>query len=241
MGRRRHLLADQALWIRLPGYQTISRQPLTDFWAADLNPEDFCGLAKSYAAQCYFLRLCKSHIVRQTPKSLLHNFTASQLQSTSLDCKVCGVFNDSEHAQLPSAFEAAAYRAVFGLPAQCGITVNQVLIDHRLLKVDSPVDIYLCCIKLCIMVDGQGHFRDHMETTAAKQAKIDLNFNKQALKHGHKVLRLHHQDVGLYPQIVRLVVSRYKNAVCRSGRKPIEFSKSYDRSVRKYWGLPLLN
>ena len=101
----------------------------------------------------------------------------------------------------------------------------------------SSIDIYLAALKLCIMVDGEGHFRDHRESTLYKQHSVDDRFNKNALKKGVKVLRLHFKDVGIYQQIICIAVQRCRRGIY--GR--IDFSKSYNPEVRTLWRLPTLD
>lgn len=90
--------------------------------------------------------------------------------------------------------------------------------------------------KLCIMVDGEGHFRDTREIAEDRQKATDDNFNMDAIGKGLRVLRLHYLDKGIYNTIVQFAVSR----CCQGIFGYIDFSKSYGPAVREAWGLPPL-
>ena len=234
MGRSRRLLKHIKLDVRQPARQRCNKA-ISSFWAADLNERSIDSVCASTEEQCYFIRLCGEHTTKQTPKSLLQNFTARH--GTSLDCKICRVYNREKCAAKPSSFESVAYSAVSSLPGHLQVSQQLILVDHRVLGGDcSAVDIYLTSFDLCIMIDGEGHFRQHRETTSYKQNDIDSHFNTEALRLGHKVLRLHYGDVSLYHDIVRIAVDRCSRNVYGT----IDFSKSYGDDVRKIWGLALL-
>lgn len=97
----------------------------------------------------------------------------------------------------------------------------------------SSIDIYFAALKLCIMIDGEGHFRDHRASTVDQQQSIDHRFNKNALKKGARVLRLHYKDKGIYRQIISVAVHR----CCKGTFGRIDFSKSYDAEIRIFWSL----
>ena len=215
-----------------PSGESRSDKAFASFWAADLNDISIDNVYASTTEQCYFRNLCGKHYSKQSPKSLHHNFV--KRNGTSLDCKACKVYNWESHSSKPSQYESAAYSAVFHLPADLQVPEHQVLIDHKLLGKDfSAVDIFLPCHNLCIMVDGEGHFTKHHGLTAQKQETIDYKFNTEAIKNGHRVLRLHYDDAGLYAAIVKVAVRRCKSNIFGS----IDFSKSYGQLIRKAWGL----
>ncbi len=231
MGRHGKHLRYTLVSVRPPGGQTCQKT-LASFWASELNQLSLDSVYASTAEQCFFKNLCGRHYSKQSPKSLLHNF--QRRGGTSLDCKACQVYNQDRHSVRPSQYESAAYAAVFTVLDQVQTESQPLLIDHKLLKADySAVDIYLPSIDLCIMVDGEGHFSKHHGISAQKQEEIDLKFNSEALRCGHKVLRLHYEDAGIYAEIVRVAVGR-----CRSGVfGRIDFSKSYGSLIRQAWGL----
>ena len=123
-----------------------------------------------------------------------------------------------------------------------GICFSDMLVDHRIVGLKaspSPVDIYLPAIDLCIMVDGEGHFRDSRRAAQEPQecqSEIDNRFNKEAVQKGHKVLRLHYEDHLLYTQIIQVAVRRCRDGIYGS----IDFSRAYGADVRTEWNLRLL-
>ena len=109
-----------------------------------------------------------------------------------------------------------------------------MLVDHRLLGMSgSSVDMYVPRFKLCIMIDGEAHFRDSRDMTAEDQGSIDDRFNRDAVQKGYRVLRLHHEDAALYKIIIRIAVQRCMSGVYGS----LDFSKAYGNTVREQWGL----
>lgn len=125
-----------------------------------------------------------------------------------------------------------------GLPGYLGIEDADMLIDHKLPgTTGSTVDIYLPAVRLCIMVDGEGHFKQHRDISGRTQEVIDDRFNHEAIAKGYRVFRLHYLDQGIYPLIVKTAVHR-----CRQNlMKHIDFSKSYGFEVRQLWDLQPLN
>lgn len=106
----------------------------------------------------------------------------------------------------------------------------------------SSVDIYLPSYKLCIMVDGEHHFKRQRKDASKfilasrKQQETDIKFNHHALSKGFSVLRLHYLDSGIFQEIIFQVVLAHKNG--KSNK--IDFSKSFDQDSRKPYGLHLL-
>ena len=208
-------------------YSVVSVKPLkgkrvektlASFWAPDINHLSLDSVNASTTEQC--------------PKSLHYNFDSRG--GTSLDCKMCEVYNWRSKFVKPSQYESAAYKAISSLPAELQVAEQEILIDHKLLGGElSAVDIYLPSLNLCIMVDGEGHFSSHHCITAQRQEEIDHKFNTQAIRAGHKILRLHFEDAGLYTSIVRAAVDRCRKGIFGS----IDFSKSYGQINREAWGL----
>lgn len=238
MGRLAHCLADEKLEIMLPGQVAPSIKTVAEFWHPEQNAAELNKLHSSHPGQCYFLRLCRVHMAKMAPKSLIHNFKA--LKSSSLDCKPCKIFNlarSTEPPCPPSSYETAAYHAVSVLPEHFGIRPEDMLVDYKMPSLrGSSIDIFLPAVNLCIMIDGEGHFRDHRESTVLDQQAIDDRFNRNAIKKRTKVLRLHHKDSGIYNHIVKVAVQRCFQGIYGQ----IDFSKSYGADVRKAWKLPLL-
>lgn len=235
MGRERRLLREETILIKLPSEKRRKHHSVTHFWAHGRNTSDLASLKASHQSQCYFDKLCQRHTALIAPKSLLHNFT--KLQSTSLDCKPCQVYNSARNAVTPSQYEITAYHAVSCLPPEYGVAEEDMLVDHRLLGMSgSSVDIYVPRFRLCIMIDGEAHFRDSRDTLAEDQGSIDDRFNRDAVQKGYRVLRLHHEDAALYKVIIRIAVQRCLSGVYGS----LDFSKAYGNAVREQWGLPPL-
>lgn len=231
MGRNSKHLRYSVVSVKPIGEERCEKA-LASFWAPELNQLSLDSVHASTTEQCFFTKLCGRHCSKQSPKSLHHNF--ERRAGTSLDCKVCQVYNWDSHCVAPSQYESAAYSAVFNLPAELQVPEQTVLIDHKLLGGRfSPVDIYLPCLDLCIMVDGEGHFSKHHSITAQNQEEIDNVFNLEAIRCGFKVLRLHYEDAGLYAAIVKVAVSRCRKEIFGS----IDFSKSYGINIRSAWGL----
>ena len=231
MGRSSKHLRYSIISVRPLG-EGRSEKTLASFWAPEFNHLSLDSVNASTTEQCYFKKLCGRHYSKQSPKSLHHNF---QIRGgTSLDCKACQVYNWRSKSVRPSQYESVAYKAVFNLPDDLQVPEEEVLIDHKLLGGDfSAVDIYLPSLNLCIMVDGEGHFCKHHGITAQKQDEIDHKFNTEAINSGHKVLRLHYEDAGLYASIVRVAIERCMTNIFGS----IDFSKSYSYLIRDAWGL----
>ncbi len=234
MGRPTHLLKDEQINVMLSGHLAPSVTTVGDFWPSGLNNTRLDVLNSSFSEQCYFTKLCGIHLARLAPKSLIFNFRSRR--GSSLDCKPCKVFNlakDGGVACPPSSYETAAYFAVSLLPDELGISATDMLTDFRLSPNESSVDIYLPTIRLCIMVDGEGHFRDYRGSTVGQQQSIDDRFNKSAIKRGAKVLRLHYKDTAVYNKVIFIAVQRCSQGVYGK----IDFSKSYNPEIRKAWRL----
>lgn len=189
------------------------------YWHPAKNTHvDLQRVGTSEERQCYFFNKCKRHLTFQSPKSVLSNW------KTSLDCRVCGLFRGKTRE--PSHYEQVAYGV---MQNQLHLKDDEWLVDIRVLKgAYSSADVWIPKLRLMLMIDGEGHFGDmHADNVQVQQARDD-RFNVEALKQGHRVLRLHYLDVGLFREVIQAIVNL---CIVFPTSNFVEFSKHYKRSI----------
>lgn len=133
-----------------------------------------------------------------------------------------------------SRYEKTLYKAIDALPPDLSLDVCDWHTDVHVLPTAykvaySSVDVYVPKHRLCIMVDGEHHFRKHkrgnkkLTAESVAQQRIDHDFDVKALELGYRVLRLHYLDVKMFSTILF-----YNMRACRDGTtKWIDFSKHF--------------
>lgn len=223
--------------------------PFSHFYPQPYNSLPLQQIGRHCNQQCAIFRLCRKHTAWIQPKSVFDNFQKHAL-GTSLDCKVCKLFNDVHNAVKPSRYESRTYAALAKVSANnpdLTLQPHEWHTDAHVLpttyKVNhSSVDVYVPKHKLCIMVDGEHHFPNKRRRNVSKQVKaqqeIDHEFNRVALAEGFSVLRLHYGQLYCFEPPIFHVLLACKRGACRN---KIEFSKSFDNEYRNRYSDHLLS
>lgn len=196
-----------------------------EFWDAGRNPGvDSESAGVQDETQVYLWRMCKRHHMFQSFKSVIDNFKKGH--GTSMNCKVCWMFNDlidAFEAQEPSEYEETAHlfmSLAYGF---------DWIVDARVLKSGfGSVDIWVPALKLFFMIDGEGHFNVHHDRSVQVQEERDDAFNYEAIGKGFTVLRLHFKDHNLFQKKMKDMIAECER---HPQRKPsLNWSPSFCRA-----------
>lgn len=186
------------------------------FWDAEKNAGiDLNTVGVQDKRQVYLYRSCLKHYMFQSFKSVIDNF---KKHGTSMNCKVCGAYNDMlsiEDTQVASAYEQIVFDCL-------GHRNDDWIVDARILLGNfGSADILFPAFSLIVMVDGEGHFHDQHGKAVHQQEERDDAFNYEALDQGYKVLRLHYRDHAIFGSLLQNMLAdcqskQFKPCLCWS-------------------------
>lgn len=105
------------------------------------------------------------------------------------------------------------------------------IIESRVLGRNfSSVDIWIRSHNLLVMLDGECHFRDMLDTSHSLQREVDVRFNTEARKQRYHVLRLHYKDD---PRLIVAMMAKCKTKIAKR-RGLLVFSRRYPEGMRSY-------
>lgn len=191
--------------------------PARWYWPGALNDGivNFNDVTETCLDQCFFVALCKRHLVFKTVKtvtSTMHTklgMTECTPFGTALDCRICEMYNNASTCKQPSAGEQVLYDFLDQTLSPSAWVPEAYAIGRGV----SSVDVWVLPKRLFIMVDGPHHFEQVRNKPAEEQQEKDAAFNKLALEQGFFVLRLHHQDQNMYMELLITMLAKCKPSV----------------------------
>ena len=223
MPRPKRLLVHRRFQFRKPCIIALPSLDLAFYFHHHLNQIleiELADMGSADERQCFWYRWCLVHLTFQTGKSVVDN------GRNSLDCRVCGLYVHEDH-HWPSSFELRAYQVM----AATHLASKDWIVECRVLGRNfSSVDIWIQSHNLLVMLDGECHFGDMLDTSYSLQREVDIRFNTEAKTQRFHVLRLHYRDD---PRLILAMMAKCKTKIAER-RGLLVFSRRYPERLRSY-------
>lgn len=181
---------------------------MQEFWYEEQGPLAEAGVTNSCEVQRVYWCKCWRHTRLLTTKTLVGRYPAG------IDCKICAEVADS-------SLELIARAAL----QQAGITFQVYIkvLGGRF----GAADIFIPQANLIIAVDGPGHMEEDCKTVSLHvQMAIDTRFNRECIKQGVYLLRMHHKDVH-FGDTLQYVLKALRLICMQPGSSFVMYSKRY--------------